>query len=249
LCLLFAIYPSLIRSAGYRKNEFYHFYYLGVVMKKLLFAILLLMHVKLLGQPWTYNLGTSTGTYNTAGGTSTTFLPAPTNGTSFVRIGNGAGSINMEGSGTGIQKIGSGSRLRIVAPTGTSINKASIYSYTGGTSFYTKFSILLGGSDGANVSTGTFYFFQGAGATYSNANGFSGTEVFTGLRFAFGASGAITTDYRNSGAWSALGSTPISQGNVYIVEIFGNNTAGSVNYTYNGASQTTASGTQDIWIN
>lgn len=143
-------------------------------------------------------------------------------------------------------------RLRLVAPTGASYNKVSLYDYSAGKSFYTKFSILLGGSDGGNVSLGTIYFFQGDGSVFSDANGFSRGTTFTGLRFQFGASGAITTNYvygSLNNTWAALGSTPIAQGNVYVVEVFGNNTTSTINYTYNGSSFSVAAYKQDIYIN
>jgi hypothetical protein len=178
-------------------------------MKQKLFFIgllaLMLLAGKGWGQPWTYNFGTSTGTYNTNNSASTTFLPSPeeNGGTARVRRSNNqGGSFIMESSQTG--KIGSGSRFRIEAPTGGSVNKFSIYDYTTpGKSFYTKFAMLLGGSDGGNVASGTWYFFQGDGATYSDNSSFSSAQVFTGLRFVFGASGAITLEYR-AAAWTYI---------------------------------------------
>lgn len=46
-----------------------------------------------------------------------------------------------------------------------------------------------------------------------------------------------------------MGSTPIAQGNVYVVEVFGNNTTSTINYTYNGSSFSVAAYKQDIYIN
>jgi len=205
------------------------------------------------GQPWTYNFGTGTpSSYSTNNSASIEFLPQPpTNGgNDRIRVSNNqGGSFNLENSGTGIQKLGSGLRLRIVAPTGGSVNKFSIYDYTAGKSFYTRFTILFGGSDGNNVNSGTWYFFQGDGTTYSDNSGFSGSHVFTGLQFTFGTDGAITSNYRNGASWSSLGSSIVLQGNVYTFEIFGNNTTSSISYTYNGSSNAVAANKQDIWIN
>ncbi|MFA7361587.1 MAG: T9SS type A sorting domain-containing protein [Candidatus Kapaibacterium sp.] len=213
-------------------------------------AVILLVTVRLgYSQPWSYDFGSTTGSFSTPSGTSTTFLPTPTSGTSFVRIGTGTGSINLENSGTGIQKIGSGVRLRLEAATNTSVNKASIYNYTGGKSFYTKFSILFGNSSGSTLAASSIIIFaQGDGTTYSDGNAFSGSQCFTQLQFQIAASGAITTTARVASSPTSFGAT-IVQGNVYTFEIFGNNTTGTISYTYNGASQTVAANKQDIWIN
>ena len=213
-------------------------------------AVILLVTVRLgYSQPWSYDFGSTTGSFSTPSGTSTTFLPTPTSGTSFVRIGTGTGSINLENSGTGIQKIGSGVRLRLEAATNTSVNKASIYNYTGGKSFYTKFSILFGNSSGSTLAASSIIIFaQGDGTTYSDGNAFSGSQCFTQLQFQIAASGAITTTARVASSPTSFGAT-IVQGNVYTFEIFGNNTTGTISYTYNSASQTVAANKQDIWIN
>ena len=219
--------------------------------QKLLFisfySFILLLTGKSWGQPWNYDFGIGTGSHTS--GFSTDFLPTPSSGTARVRIGTGSGSFNLENSGTGVQKLGSGSRLRGVAPTNTSVNKLSIYDYTAGKSFYTKFSLLLGGSDGGNVSSGTWFFFQGDGASYSDNSGFSGAQVYTGLQFVFGSSGEIACNYRNGSSWATLGSNSLTQGNVYVFEVFGNNTTSTIDYEYNGISQSLAANTQDIWIN
>lgn len=88
------------------------------------------------GQPWTYNFGTETGTYNTNNSASTTFLPTPESngGTARVKISNGQGGAFIL-SNPGVDIGGSGSQLQISAPTGTSVNKFSIYDYSAGKSF------------------------------------------------------------------------------------------------------------------
>ena len=47
-------------------------------------------------QPWSYDFGTSTGSFSS--GSSTTFLPPPpgNGGTARVRIGTAGGSFNLE---------------------------------------------------------------------------------------------------------------------------------------------------------
>lgn len=211
-------------------------------------AVWLLFAFNGFGQPWTYNFGTGTGSYSTSNTTSTTFLPAAPNGNDFIRMSNGqGGSFNLENSG--LATLGTDTELRIVAPTGGSVNKFSVYDYNAGKVCYTKFTILLGNSSGGNTATsGNWYFFQGDGATYSNTAGFNGAEVFVGIRWVFGAAGAITTSYRNGAAWSALGSTPFAQGNVYTLEIYGNNSTISQDYN-RGGTQSLAINKVDIWVN
>ncbi|NLJ06642.1 MAG: hypothetical protein GX437_03115 [Sphingobacteriales bacterium] len=201
-------------------------------------------------QPWSYDFGTgSSSSFTTSSGVSTTFLPQPSSGEDRIRVSDGDGG-GFYLYNQGLKNFGSNAELQIVASTSGSANKFSIYNYTAGKSFYTRFLILLGdNSGGTTASSGEFYFFQGAGSTYSNNNTFFGNEVFTGIQWVFGSSGSITMKYRNGSGWSSLGSTPFTQGNIYTVEIFGNNTTGTINYNYKGASMYLASNKQDIYVN
>lgn len=210
--------------------------------------ILMLLPMVLWGQNWKYDFGTGTGTFNTASTISTTFLPAPPSGggNDAVRIGSGGGSANLDNSG--LTGLGTSTELRIVAPTGASINKFMMNDYTAAKTFTTKFTILLGNSSGGSTAnSGTFYFFQGDGSTYADGNAFSGTQVFTGLRFAFGSSGAITLNNRAGGSWNTTGisGTPFAQGNVYQVEIIGNNTTATITYSRGSV----AANTFDLYVN
>ncbi len=197
-------------------------------------------------QPWSYDFGTSTGSHTSS--VSTTFLPAAPSGTSRVRIGSAGGSFAMEDQAI---TFGLSSYLRGVASTSTSYNKFSIYDYDAGSAFTLRFRIRFGDSNGAAaVSSGAWYLFVGDGATFGDNNVFSGTQVFTGLQWTFGESGAIATTYRNSGSWSTSGlsGTPFEQGASYIVEIYGNNTTTALPYQYGGA-QSTGANTFDLWVN
>lgn len=196
-------------------------------------------------QPWHYDFGDGTGIHTTS--SSTTFLPTPPSGTSRVRVGSGLGSVNLENQ---ILPFGSESYLRIVAPTGTSSNRFAVYDYTPGKSFTIKFKLRFGSNTGnATASSGTWYFFAGDGATFSTDGNFAGNQTFTGLRFTFGVSGAITTNYRNSGTWTTNGisGTPFQQGQDYTIEIYGNNTTGAQTYTY-GTLQNIDSNKFDLWV-
>ncbi len=216
-------------------------------MKKLL-TILGIVVVSLAGAQaqtiWNYDFGTGTGVYNTASGNSTTFLPAPSTngGTSRVRVGSTGGSFNLENPGS---SLGTGSELRIVAPTSSSVNKFSIYDYTtAATAFSLSFDLRLSGG-----SSGTFYLMTGDGASFSDNSAFTGSQVFTGIRWTYGASSAITTNVRNAGNWVTTGltGTPFAQDTNYSVQIRGNNGASSINYTQSG-NNTLAANTWDLWV-
>lgn len=127
---------------------------------------------------------------NTADGTTAT-----TGNTGFggVRVGTGGGGFTIQNPG---QTIGSQAELRGIAPTGGSINSVGVTSTEYGTAaqvFTVSFEIYLSGG-----SSGMWYFFAGNGTTFDSAQSatFTGSQVFTGLRFAFGASNTITTNNR-----------------------------------------------------
>jgi hypothetical protein len=209
-------------------------------MKKELLAILLCLSATIASAQWNYDFGTSTASMTTANTESTTFAPAPPagGGSARFRIGPNGARFYLEASSGG---FGSGSVLRGVAPTATNYNKFSIYGYTPGKTFYTRFSLKLTGN-----TDGIWHFFQGAGASFSNNAGFTIAESFAGFRFNIGAS-AITVDYR-AGAWTALPAVTLTQNNIYKVEVMGNNGIADVNYSKNGA-QSVAVNTYDLWIN
>jgi hypothetical protein len=109
----------------------------------------------------------------------------------------------------------------------------------------------LGGSDGsATAASGTWYFFTGDGANFSDNSTFSGSQMFTGIRWVFGAGSRLTTKYRNGAAWSNAGldSSVFAEGQGYLVELYGNNSPAALPYTYNGA-RSVAPNTFDLWIN
>ncbi len=198
------------------------------------------------------DFGNTTSTFSTASSTSTTFIPNPTTGTSYVRIGGAGGSINRV---TASNPLGTtDTYIRAVAPTTGSINKITpILDNTAGKVVYSRFKIMFGDASASNTATsGTWYMFIGNGAMYSDVNGFTGTQVFSGLRFTFGTGGAIAMDNRNAGNWNTTGlsTSSLASGIYYDFEIFGNNkSSGTENYTYNGTSQSVAINTYDLFIN
>lgn len=193
---------------------------------------------------YSYDFGTGTGSHSS--GASTTFLPSPATGggTARVRIGTGGGSFALENPGN--VSLGTGSELTFTASTNTSVNKFSIYDYEGAAAqVAVKFDMVLTGG-----SAGTIYFFVGDGASFSDNSGFTGAQVFTGIRWSFGASDSITTSVRTGSTWTSSGITeaPFAQNVVYSVELYGNNGTEALTY-HKGGTQSIAASTFDLWIN
>jgi hypothetical protein len=203
-------------------------------------AVLILINTSLFAQPWDYDFGTGTGSFSIPG-ESTTFLPTPPSGIARIRIGSQGGSFNLENPG--VIGFGSNTELRAVAPTGGSLNKYSMQNYSTGKSFTIKFDLRIDGG-----SSGTWYFFQGSGSSFTSNTGFAGADVFTGIRWILGTVGSISSSYRTSGAWTSFIGTPFAQANNYTIEIYGNNTTSTQNYTY-GTAQSVAVDNWDLWIN
>lgn len=217
------------------------------VSRLLLMLVFTLTAGALMAQTSVQDFGTSAGTLGN-NQNSTSFIPNPTDGTTYARRGNNTGG-SLEMKTTGNPLGTTGAYLQSAAPTGGSVTKISpILDYTGSTQFYTSFTVMFGdASGGATATSGTWYFFQGDGASFSSASGFTGAQVFTGLKFAFGAGGAITVDYRNGSSWSSL--TTLSSATVYNIEIMGNNaSSGSISYSYAGNPQSVAAGKIDVYI-
>jgi len=193
------------------------------------------------GTVFNYDFESSTGTHTS--GASTTFLPTPSTGggTARVRVGSGGGSFTLANPGD--INLGTGSELQMVASSSSSVNKFSIYDYTPAKSFSLAMTLKLSGG-----SSGKFQLFTGDGSCFSNDSGFTGTEVFSGIEWGFGTENSIATSYRNAGNWTALGSNPFNQTTLYNIEIYGNNTTETIQYT-RGDTRSVAANTWDLWVN
>ena len=200
-------------------------------------SILLLLPTSAAAATWTYDFGTTTGTWTT--GTSISFLPSPPSGTSFVRVGNGGGSVALENPGSA--SLGTGTELVLTAPTSTSVNKFSVFDYAGSNFYSLSFSTIISGN------SGIFTFFTGNGASFSNANAFTGSESAASLRFGLGAS-TISGSYRNVSNWTALSSLSVSKDSVMDFAIYGNNDASSTTYFRGGTTYSLPAGKWDLWL-
>lgn len=200
------------------------------------------------GQPWTYNFGTTTGSFSTPNTVNTTLLPNPTSGNTLVRVGVRGGSLNLENQSI---SFGSLSYLRAVAATSTSYNFAKLSGFSSPTALtYLKFKVLLGTSTGANTAaSGNWHFVMGNGTSFSTSNSPVFEDYVAGLKWTFGASGAITTAPIVSGEYSGT-VTGFSQGSSINVEIYINNSANSSSYyrTEDATTYTLASREIDLWV-
>jgi len=199
------------------------------------------------GQPWTYNFGTTTGTF-TSGTASTTFLPTPTSGTARVRCGATSPSISMENPG--LTALGTETELKITSGTGsTSTTKFSIYDYTADKEGYVKFKIVFFGG-----TNGVYKFSLGDGATFSDNNAINTAQIFAGIEWTLGASNTISYKVLNASTYGTTGisnSTSLFVQNtstVYQVEIYANNTTATKNYLRSGTSYSLANATWDLWV-
>ena len=205
-------------------------------------------------QTATQGFGTGTGTHSSQTG-STSFIPNPTGtGTTYARGGATAPNAPIVLANTGNPLSSVNSYVRAVASSSTSVSKLTpAAGYTGSTEFYTKFTALLGNSSGGTTATsGSWTFFQGAGANYTDNQDVTSAQSFAAIRFTFAAAGAVNLSYRSGTSFvtTSLGQTAFSQGTVYTIEIVGNNKAsGTINYTYNGVAQSVAVQKFDLYIN
>lgn len=221
--------------------------------KSILFLTGILCAILSQGQTSIQNFGTGTGSQTSQTG-STAFIPNPTSGTTWARGGATAPNAPVVLANTGNPLGTTGSFVRGVASATTSVAKFSPWvGYTGGTEFYTSFKILFGDAAGGNTAaSGIWNFYQGAGAMYSDASDFAGSQVFTGLRFTFATGGNINLTYRAGSNFVTTGltQTTFNSATVYTVEIVGNNkTSGSINYLYAGVAQSVAVQKFDLYIN
>ncbi len=199
------------------------------------------------------NFGTGAITQTSQTGTAAT-IPNPTSGTTWSRAGAVAPAAPITISNATNPLGSTGSYIRGTASTSTSVAKMSPWvAYNGSTEFYTSFKALFGDASGAAATaTGSWTFYQGAGGMYSDNSDFAGAQVFTGLRFTFGASGAITLTYRGGSSYinTGLTQTAFNSATVYTFEIVGNNkTSGTINYSYNGNPQSVAVQKFDLYVN
>lgn len=186
-----------------------------------------------------YDFGTGTGTHSS--GSSTSFLPQPSDGEDRVRIGSQGGSFTL--ANPGVSDFGTGTELVGVAPTGSSRNKFQVYDFTGSQTFYMKFSVRLSGA-----SSGYWHVVGGDGSSFSNDGGFLSSQTFFILRWQYSSTGTITTSYHDGSLWHNFSGNPFSVNTNYVVEIFANNKTSQASYSYDGSTETLATRRWDLYV-
>lgn len=203
------------------------------------------------GQTSVQNFGTDTSSYSSQTGSASAIVN-PSVGTTYARAGAGSSSIAVLNTDNPLS--GTGSYLKASASTSTSIAKVSpILGYTQSNEFYTSFKIMFAGATPtATASNGTWTFYQGTGAMYSNNNDFTGSQIFTGIRFTYSSNsnGIVNLEARQGGSWSDAGlATSLPQKSALKIEIVGNNKSSeTISYSYNGVNQTVAAGKYDLYV-
>jgi len=209
------------------------------------------MNTFLWATTWTYDFGTTTGSYTSTSSNCNKFLPQPVSGEDYVKVG-GNGSINLDNPG--LNNFGTGSELRIVAPSTGDMAKVSIYDFFGTLLFYTRFNILFGDSAGGNTAdSGVFYLILGNGNSFSTDASINRDESFTVLSFTFSDADTLTVKYLwGISSSNILSNACLKKGTNNIIEIWCNNNNISKYKTYyrNGAgSYTIYSNKLHLWIN
>lgn len=219
-------------------------------MKKILLSLLFIAGISITinaQTTWTYDFGTSTKTpYNTASGTSTSYLPTPSTngGIAFVRIGTGSGAFELVTSGNA---GGTGAELKGTASISTSINKFSLHSFSGSAVASISFKVKF---EGGTNGSWSFYAGKGVG-NYANGSALGISDAFAALRWNYGASNTISTERLNpSSSWVSTGitGTPFTQNAIHNIEIYINNSANNANYL-RGTSQSLNKQCFDLWVN
>lgn len=208
-------------------------------MKKTIFSILTAALTVASGQAqtiWSYDFD-GTGSLTTGSSTNTFVVPPTGGGTNIFRIGTTGGSFTL-----GASSFGSGNSLVGIAPTTASVNKFTTFNWSDPTTaFSLKFDLRMSGG-----SSGFWSIFAGNGASFDSGGvTFTGNQVFSALRLAYGASGTITASNRAGGTYATISGTGLSQSNNFSVAMYGNNSASSIVYDGN----TLASGRYDLWVN
>jgi hypothetical protein len=200
-------------------------------------------------QPWTYNFGTTTGTFNTSNTASTTFLngltATPSGGGIYrVRVSNAqGGSFNVDNPGT---SLGTDGELRIVAPTGTSLGKFGVYDWTSPSIVaYTKFKMRSTSS-----ANGTFTYALGINTIVSDNQSYSShyNNSVAMFQFIYAAGNLTTVNRRISGSWTAVTGSGLAKDTDQEIEIYANNGASSTVYNRSGTDYTLNSQTWDLWV-
>ena len=199
-------------------------------------------------QPWLYDFGTSEVTAtnsNAASGKTDLFENTPDGGGTYrVRVGTQGGEISVVNPGIG---VGTEGELKMVAATGGSANKFSVYGWdTPSTGAYFKFELNTNSSE-----NGVFAFHLGNG----ESNVFADNTSYTNYNYSVATfwieydNGEISSMKRRaSGSNLEVETHEFAKGQNQTVEIFANNASTEKMYSYEGVNYNLNSQSWDLWV-
>ncbi|RXR21105.1 choice-of-anchor D domain-containing protein [Flavobacterium amnicola] len=213
-------------------------------MKIKLLIFSLLFSVAGLGQVWTYDFGTGTGTHPT-NTISTTFLTStPAGGGTYrVRTGAAGGVFTLANPGT---SLGTGSELQMQSSTSTATNKFGVYDWTTpSTVAYLKAKIRT-----TSASTGNLNISLGINTLANDNQGYTShyNNSITSFTVAYAAGAISTITRRTAGVNNAVAGTGLAKDTDQAIEIYANNGAASTTYYTGGTTYTLNSQQWDLWV-
>jgi hypothetical protein len=213
-------------------------------MKIKLLIFSLLFSVAGLGQVWTYDFGTGTGTHPT-NTISTTFLTStPAGGGTYrVRTGAAGGVFTLANPGT---SLGTGSELQMQSSTSTATNKFGVYDWTTpSTVAYLKAKIRT-----TSASTGNLNISLGINTLANDNQGYTShyNNSITSFTVAYAAGAISNITRRTAGVNNAVAGTGLAKDTDQAIEIYANNGAASTTYYTGGTTYTLNSQQWDLWV-
>lgn len=199
-------------------------------------------------QPWLYDFGTSevTATNSNAGsGKTDLFENTPQGGGTYrVRIGAQGGEISVVNPGIG---VGTDGELKMIAATGGSANKFSVYGWDSpSTGAYVKFEL---NTNSAGDGIFAFHLGNGGSDVFADNNTYTNYNHSVATFWIEYDSGEISSMKRR-----ASGSTLTVQSHEFVkeqnqtVEIFANNASTAQFYSYDGVNYNLNSQSWDLWV-
>ena len=195
---------------------------------------------------WKSDFADSTGVFDSGDVTNPDLLPATqiNGGDTRLRIGGGGGSFELINPGD--EDVGTFSQMTKTASSSEAAAIFEIRNYEPSQQFYTRFTFKLSGGDDGNI-----HFLQGGGDNFGTNAGWVG-DSFMGIRWSFEDDGSIETNLlRSTVEWSGAfidEDEIFEKGNVYTVEVYGNNEETELDYYRNGSNYQLGSKEWALWI-
>ncbi|HSU27431.1 MAG TPA: T9SS type A sorting domain-containing protein [Chitinophagaceae bacterium] len=216
---------------------------------KLFVFLSLALTLQAAAQPWTYDFGTGTGSYNTASGVNTSFFTStPSGGGTYrIRCGTTPGTgFVLANPGT---SLGTGTELQINNATGTNPNKLTVYGWGSATTLsYLKLKLRT-----TSTGNGVVAIILGDGGTnaFQDAIDYSTSACYNAslalLEITYSGGAISTVKNRISGSFNTIASSGITKDGDQLIEIYGNNAATCTAYGKSGNNKLNAQ-SWDLWV-